>query len=195
MPSLFISYRRTDSPDTVKLIHERLKRRLPRWEIFYDHESIPLGEQFPERLRAKVASATVVLVVIGPKWLEILQERKSAAIDHVGAEVRLALEATPSVVPILVGHAAMPTDADFADFADLQPLLQRNGRPVRPDPDFAVSLRYGWDGRDAGALRARLEGYAAVGVEHVLVEPAERELADWLAAVERIAQAGAGMLS
>jgi hypothetical protein len=34
MPSLFISYRRTDSPATVKLIHERLKRRLPRWEIF-----------------------------------------------------------------------------------------------------------------------------------------------------------------
>jgi hypothetical protein len=72
MPSLFISYRRTDSPDTVKLIHERLKRRLPRWDIFYDHESIPLGEQFPERLRAELASATVVLVIIGPRWLEIL---------------------------------------------------------------------------------------------------------------------------
>src|SRR5947209_3732568 len=140
MPSLFISYRRTDSPDTVKLIHERLKRRLPRWEIFYDHESIPLGEQFPERLRAKVCSATVVLVIIGPKWLEILHERKSAAIDHVRAEVRLALEATKSVVPILVGHAAMPRIGDLADFADLQPLLQRNGCPVRPDPDFDGDL-------------------------------------------------------
>jgi serine/threonine protein kinase/tetratricopeptide (TPR) repeat protein len=135
MPALFISYRRSDSPDTVKLIHERLKRRLPRWEIFYDHESIPLGDQFPGRLRAKVASAAVVLVIIGPKWLEILHERKGAAIDHVRAEVRLALETT-SVVPILVGHAAMPTDADLAGFAGLQPLLQRNGRPVRPDPDF-----------------------------------------------------------
>jgi hypothetical protein len=74
------------------------------------------------------------------------------------------------------------------------PIVQRL-RSVRPDADFAVSLRYGWDGRDAVALRARLEGYAAVGVEHVLVEPAEREIADWLAAVERIADAGAGMLS
>ena len=74
------------------------------------------------------------------------------------------------------------------------PIVQRL-RSVRPDADFAVSLRYGWDGRDAGALRGRLEGYAAVGVEHVLVEPAEREIADWLAAVERIADAGAGMLS
>ncbi len=43
-------------------------------------------------------------------------------------------------MPVLVGHAAMPTDADLADFADLQPLLQRNGRPVRPDPDFDGDL-------------------------------------------------------
>jgi hypothetical protein len=68
-------------------------------------------------------------------------------------------------------------------------------RAARPDPGFAVSLRYGWDGRDPGALRARLDGYEAVGVEHVLVEPAERELADWLATVERIAVAGKGMLA
>ncbi len=140
MPSLFISYRRADSPDTVKFIHERLKKRLPRWEIFYDHESIPLGDQFPEPLRERVASATVVLVIIGPKWLEILHARKIATVDHVRAEVRLALEVGASVVPILVGRASMPTDADLAEFADLQPLLQRNGRPVRPDPDFDGDL-------------------------------------------------------
>ena len=68
-------------------------------------------------------------------------------------------------------------------------------RAARPDPGFAVSLRYGWNGRDAGELRARLEGYDAVGVEHVLIEPAERELPDWLAAVERVARAGEGMPS
>ena len=56
MPSLFISYRRGDSPDTVKLIHERLKKRLPRWDIFYDHESIPLGEQAAATRRCSVCS-------------------------------------------------------------------------------------------------------------------------------------------
>ena len=140
MLSLFISYRRGDSPDTVKLIYERLTKRLPRWEMFYDHDSIPLGDPFPARLRAKVTAATAVLVIIGPKWLEILRERKSAPIDHVREEVRLGLEAGASVVPILVSHAVMPTDADLVEFADLLPLLKRNGRPMRPDPDFDSDL-------------------------------------------------------
>jgi serine/threonine protein kinase len=81
-----------------------------------------------------------VLVIIGPKWLEILRDRRTAPIDHVRVEVQLALEAGASVVPVLVGNAAMLTDADLADFTDLQPLLKRNGRPVRPDPDFDADL-------------------------------------------------------
>ena len=68
-------------------------------------------------------------------------------------------------------------------------------RAERPEPEFAISLRHGWDSRDDGALRARLDGYAAVGVGHVLVEPSARDLSDWLAAVERIARAGEGMLA
>jgi probable F420-dependent oxidoreductase len=73
------------------------------------------------------------------------------------------------------------------------PLVKRL-RAERPDPEFALSLRSGWDGRDDGALRARLQGFDAVGIGHVLVEPAERELDDWLRAVERVARAGEGML-
>jgi probable F420-dependent oxidoreductase len=68
-------------------------------------------------------------------------------------------------------------------------------RAARPDPAFAISLRTGWNGRDAGELKARLDGYNAVGVGHVLVEPAERELSDWLAAVERVARAAEGILA
>jgi hypothetical protein len=62
-------------------------------------------------------------------------------------------------------------------------------REKRSEPEFAISLRYGWDGKDDGALRARLAAYGATGIEHVLVEPAERALEDWLRAVERIARA------
>jgi len=71
--------------------------------------------------------------------------------------------------------------------------IVRRLREKRPDPDFAISLRYGWDGKDDGALRARLAAYGAAGVDHVLVEPGERALDDWLRAVERVARAAEGI--
>ena len=74
------------------------------------------------------------------------------------------------------------------------PLVARL-RGERPDEDFSISLRYGWDGRDAGALRARLEAYDRAGVGHVLIEPFDREIGDWLGTVERAARASEGMLS
>ena len=54
-------------------------------------------------------------------------------------------------------------------------------------------LRSGWDGGDDGALGARLAAYSKAGVDHVLVEPAERALGDWLRAVERVARIAEGV--
>jgi probable F420-dependent oxidoreductase len=75
-----------------------------------------------------------------------------------------------------------------------EPLVARL-RAARPDAEFAISLRAAWDGKDEGALKQRLQGFAAVGVGHVMVEPFDRELGDWLASVERIAKAGAEFLT
>jgi serine/threonine protein kinase len=137
MSSLFISYRRADSPGTVKNLFDRLKTRLPRWMLFYDHKNLTPGEDFPERLRQEVTSAKVVLVAIGPRWVESLKERRNRPeIDHVREEVRLALDAGNKVIPVLVENASMPKDADLIDFPELLPLLRHNGRLVRPDPDF-----------------------------------------------------------
>jgi len=67
--------------------------------------------------------------------------------------------------------------------------IVRRLRAVRPDPEFVISLRSSWDGQDEAALRARIVAYGEAGVDHVLVEPAERALDDWLRAVERVARA------
>jgi probable F420-dependent oxidoreductase len=83
------------------------------------------------------------------------------------------------------GSRAMPEQA--------APLVKRL-REERPDPEFAISLRSAWDGKDEGALTARLQGFAEVGIGHVMVEPFDRELGDWLRSVERIAKAGAAFL-
>ncbi|HYZ39370.1 MAG TPA: TIGR03619 family F420-dependent LLM class oxidoreductase [Stellaceae bacterium] len=67
--------------------------------------------------------------------------------------------------------------------------IARRLREQRPEPEFTISLRYGWDGKDDGALTTRLAAYGEAGIEHILVEPAERTLDDWLRTVERIARA------
>ena len=69
--------------------------------------------------------------------------------------------------------------------------IVRRLREQRPDPEFAISLRIAWEGRDDNELKARLDAYGDAGVDHVLVEPAERALDDWLRAVERVARAAA----
>jgi hypothetical protein len=67
----------------------------------------------------------------------------------------------------------------------------RRLREQRPEPEFTISLRDGWDGKDDGALATRLAAYGEAGVEHILVEP-RSALEDWLCAVERIARAATG---
>ncbi len=62
-------------------------------------------------------------------------------------------------------------------------------RASRPEPSFTISLRTAYD----DGLRGRLEAYKAAGVQHVLVAPEERELEEYLAAVERVARAAEGL--
>ena len=40
-------------------------------------------------------------------------------------------------------------------------------------------MRTHWNGKDQGELRDRVAAYAAVGVQHVLVAPEDREVDDW----------------
>jgi probable F420-dependent oxidoreductase len=162
-------------------------------------EFAALGVPFNERGRRMDEGIAMMRAV----WSEDPVSFPTRVIPAIIANMR-SLPKPEQPIPIWIGGSSEPAlnralrldgwHGSRCSPEQAAPIVERL-RSVRPDADFAVSLRYGWDGRDTGALRARLEGYAAVGVEHVLVEPAEREIADWLAAVERIAEAGEGMLS
>jgi probable F420-dependent oxidoreductase len=68
-------------------------------------------------------------------------------------------------------------------------------RAERPDSDFVLSLRAAWDSKSEDELKARLQGFAEVGIDHVMVEPFDREIEDWLHSVERIAAAAGEFLA
>jgi CHASE2 domain-containing sensor protein len=117
---VFISYRRDDSTVTAALLLSQLTSRPEFADAFMDIDDIGYGDDFVAAIDSALRQADVVLVVIGPKWAEMLQARLRGD-DWVRHEVATALklrdaEARPGrsplrVLPVLVGGASPPATA------------------------------------------------------------------------------------
>ena len=69
-----------------------------------DVEEIQPGENFARALEQVLAQCSTVLVVIGPRWRELLDLRATRnEQDYVVHEIMAALSAKKTVVPVLVG--------------------------------------------------------------------------------------------
>jgi probable F420-dependent oxidoreductase len=62
------------------------------------------------------------------------------------------------------------------------PIVERLRRD-RPEPEFTISMRTHWNGKDDGELRDRIAAYAEIGVQHVMVHPVDRNVDDWDAVI------------
>jgi probable F420-dependent oxidoreductase len=67
--------------------------------------------------------------------------------------------------------------------AETAPVVARLRRD-RPEPEFTISMRVHWNGKDLGELRDRIAGYAGAGVQHVMVHPLNRDIDDWDAVID-----------
>ena len=161
-------------------------------------EFAALGAPFRERGRRMDESIAMMRAV----WSEDPVTFPTRHIAAVIEDMRM-LPQPVKPIPIWIGGSSTAALARAERLGDgwhgsrltpeeASPIVRRL-REQRPRPEFTISLRYGWDGKDDGALRARLAAYDAAGVEHVLVEPAERDLEDWLNAVKRVARAAEGV--
>ena len=113
MPSIFISYRRSDSGGHAVRLFERLSCWFPKDQLFFDLNSVETGDDFPEVIDQAIRVAKVVLVVIGPGWLDVLNQRASEpAVDFVRREVAIAVKRRVAndvvLLPLLVGDAKRP---------------------------------------------------------------------------------------
>jgi probable F420-dependent oxidoreductase len=62
-------------------------------------------------------------------------------------------------------------------------------RSFRPEPDFVISLRTGWDplGMEPDRIRRERDEYEAAGIDYVISAPWRTTLDDWLRAMEQLA--------
>lgn len=162
--AIFINYRREDSEGYARSIRDRLTKETDESNVFLDFE-IPVGENWRVLIDKVLTQAQVVIVIIGPRWLEVLKARAAAGkTDIVRNEIAAGLEKRGvRVIPVTVGHAQFP-DADalpdnIRGLADLNAIDLRGSTWERDVDRLAEVLRR------AGALpnpRRRLMVYGGI---------------------------------
>jgi peptidoglycan hydrolase-like protein with peptidoglycan-binding domain len=172
MASVFLNYRREDSSGYAGRIFDRLVARFGKTQIFRDIDRIEPGLDFTEVIDQSLKSCVAVLVLIGPKWLELRNDqgerRLDEPVDYVRFEIEQALERGVRVIPVLIpGMGHIPTEEELpesirrltrlhafrlteeswdAELNRLADLLQKLGlKPVPPRPDPAP--RNSWIGK------------------------------------------------
>src|SRR5574338_674755 len=116
---IFISYRRTDSAGHAGRLKDCLKDCLGERSAFLD-DDITAGTPFGPLIVARIQAAEVVLAVISQHWLGATDKktgrrRLDDPDDWVRRELETALELGKRLVPVLVGGAKMPGEADLPD--------------------------------------------------------------------------------
>lgn len=127
---IFISYRRQDAQSAAGRLADGLEQRFGKAQIFRDVETIQPGVDFVEAIGKALSACSVMLVVIGRRWMGDAGEgnRLHQANDWIRLEVAAALERNIRVIPVLVEGAPPPADADLPE--DLKALARRQAHTL-----------------------------------------------------------------
>jgi hypothetical protein len=157
MGGIFISYRQADAKAWAIGLRDDLAQVFGEDHVFLDKETLHAGN-WHEQIQHALESCKVVLVVIGPRWLTIVDEqnrpRLQLADDVHRQEIALALRRPDvTVIPVLVDEAAMPRANQLP--SDLHALADQQARPIgdtraRREADLTVLIN---DIRSVGGLQ------------------------------------------
>jgi len=155
--AIFVNYRRDDSPGTAGRLRDRLADAFGPDSLFIDVDSIPAGVDFVDHLSAQLDVCDVFLAIVGPNWLNAIDETGGRRIDNpddlVRIEIAAALARNIRVVPVTIDGARLPKAGELPD--PLKPLVRRQ----------AVEVRNAQFHRDAEALVEKLQ--SALGSDRV----------------------------
>jgi TIR domain len=138
MPTIAISYRRSDSSAIAGRIFDRLTTHFGDDAVFMDVDNIPVGVDYRSHIDKTLRRTDVLLAVIGVNWLSHdsaglsrLQEKT----DPVRVEIETAVGHKIRIIPVLVDGAKMPDaaalPAEFDNFAYLNAAEVATGRDFR----------------------------------------------------------------
>jgi len=133
---IFLSYRRYDAEMLVGRLYGHLEQHFQPAKLLMDAHLVRPGVDFIEKLQNDVRRIDVMLVMIGPHWIDAKDRQGRRLIDldndHVRIELSTAIRHRKVVIPILVDDGEAPTSADLPvvvrGLARLSPLELRRRR-------------------------------------------------------------------
>ncbi len=124
---IFLSYRRKDTAGFAHAIYNILAPEFGQENVFMDVDKIKPGQDFVETLNRAVSHCDVLLVLIGPIWLNITDEKGARRLDDpndfVRIEIESALKYNKIIIPVLLQGAGMPEENELP--TNLRPLSRR----------------------------------------------------------------------
>ena len=115
---IFISYRREDAAANALGVSQYLANEFGRRNVFLDID-MRAGTKFPLFLEQRLAQCKVMLVLIGPDWLNSSDEqgrhRLDLPDDWVRLEIAQALKRGITVIPVCVGGANLPPSTELPE--------------------------------------------------------------------------------
>ncbi len=142
-----------------------------------DVDSITPGLDFNEAIGNAVRSCNILVALIGTEWLGAIDERGRRRIsdpnDFVAREIKIALEQSIPVIPVLTDNAKLPDKSMLPD--DLGHLAGRH----------AVRLNHATFGIDAKVLIDAIDTLL-IGGKSQLVQPVRLQPGDAIVAPDRV---------
>ena len=129
MAIIFLSYRRTDSPEACR-VYDWLGQRLGYDSIFMDVAAIPFAVQFPDFIKQEIAKSRVLIALIGNEWAKRIQD----ANDSVRMEIETAVANQIPMLPVLIGNTPM-VDVDALP-QSISSIALQNAETVGVSLDF-----------------------------------------------------------
>ena len=154
MSTIFISYRRTDSPQACR-VYDWLVRRFGHDAVFMDVAAIPVAVDFQEYIGQAIGDSRIMIALIGAQWFAKIQDDN----DPVRLEIESALSNQVPVLPVLIGTTPMPSPDQLP--ASISNIVRQNAPAVGVSLDFDSHMQ---------ALLPKIESIlSALAIESVVV--------------------------
>ena len=126
MTKIFINYRTGDESFAAVTLDDSLSARFGKENVFRDSRSIPPGQDFEPVLWGNLARSSLLVVVIGHRWLA--DGKLHRAGDFVREEIAFALKIGLDIMPVLVGGVPKPSADDLPE--EIKAMADRQYRRI-----------------------------------------------------------------